>query len=376
VRVFLFPMLACSPLSDDGGPSRGPAPTTAPDPSPTGDTAPPATVSTGDTHAPEPLPPAFADLPRDAWTYVPVEGMRCGNGSATGIGVQPGSDPASLVVILQDGGACWDFGTCILVPTASHIDTPWRDAQLQAEAAVWNGSPFFDRSAGHAWSDASWAIIPYCTGDLHAGSRVQSYNALDPNDKTHHVGDTNLQLALEALREGAPDAQRVWAIGRSAGGYGLQLQADRFVAAFPDAELALLADSSPMVQPWGGRWGLWRTAWQLRLPKGCDECQGSIRATLDARLAQLGDDVPVGLITSRSDAVLTLYMGYQSSIDPAIEQLVEQRYLPDDQLGAFVMDGIDHLFLERPGTTTATGVRLSDWVAAWRDRDPAWTDAL
>jgi len=259
-------------------------------------------------------------------------------------------------------------------PTADNL-TGWGEPQLTAEVGVWSSSPFLDRGASHAWATASWAVIPYCTGDLHAGSRVQAYNGLDPNQKTHHVGDANLRFALEELVDGAPDVEQVWVIGQSAGGYGVQLQADRFDDAFTDAELALLADSAPMVQPWGGRFGLWRTAWNLRLPKGCKDCPGSMRATLEARVADLGADVPVGLITSRADAVIALYMGYQSSIEPAIDQLIDQVYLPDDRYGAFVMDGIDHVFTLSPSTQTAGGVILEDWVSDWRDRDPGWTDA-
>ena len=368
-------LAACVPLATQDPGSTDPRTDAAPD---TGTPSPGHTGHTGDT-ADGPLPPAFPELARDAWTYVPVDGMVCGNGRETGLGINPGTDPTRLVVVVQGGGACWDLATCLVLGTATHVTTGWGEAQMQAETATLEATDWFDRTSAGPWSEATWALIPYCTGDLHAGSRIQSYNALDPNQRVHHVGDANLVAALGALASGVPDAAEAWIVGLSAGGYGVQLHADRFPATFPEADVALLADGAPMIQPSGGLWGTWRTAWSMRLPDGCDTCASSARDTLTARLdalEALDAEVPVGLITTVSDDVVGLYLGYGTSpIDGAVNALVTDVYEPREAVNAFVAPGGDHVLLAAPSRTAPDGTVLGDWVQAWRDRDPAWTDA-
>lgn len=343
-----------------------------PQPAPTG------AAQTADTATPTPgtSGPAFAELARDTWSYLPVDGMACGNGSPTGIGVQPGADPTKLVVLVQGGGACWDALTCFVLESASHVSTGWGEAQLLAEVSAFDGLPWFDRTdPANPWADATLALVPYCTGDLHSGDRVQTYNPLEPSRQVHHVGGANLTAALDALGRGVPDAADVWAVGLSAGGYGVQLQADRFVDGFGSARVALLADGAPMIEPVAGRWAQWGSAWGMRLPDGCDACTTSARATLLARHDAL-DAPPLGLISSRSDAVIALYLG----VDPAymgsrVNQLVDELYVPSPSRNAFVVDGSDHVLLGDPDRQTASGTTLLSWVREWQAGAAAWTDA-
>ena len=65
------------------------------------------------------------DLPLETWTWVDVPGMVCGNGSPTGIAINPSTRSQKLVILVEGGGACWEAANCygILVPiTAVHLD--------------------------------------------------------------------------------------------------------------------------------------------------------------------------------------------------------------------------------------------------------------
>lgn len=299
--------------------------------------------------------------------------MVCGNGTDTGLGVNPGDAPDKLVILVQGGGACWDALTCFVLEGASHISTGWGAAQLQSEVEPLGTLPWFDRDApDNPWADATFALVPYCTGDLHAGSSVQAYNPLEPHRRVHHAGDGNLQAALAALAQGIPETSSVWAIGLSAGGYGVQLHADRFVDTFASADVALLADGSPMVEPVSGRWSTWGNAWSMRLPEDCPDCATSARATLQARLDQV-PDTRMGLVTSREDAVISLYFGTNVL---SVDELVSDVYVPAPHHHAFVIDGADHVLLSDPSRETPSGIRLQDWIDDWRDDGPTWTDAL
>src|SRR5262245_50224909 len=48
-----------------------------------------------------------------AWTWTPVDGAICGNGSATGIGIRKNPASKKLVIYLEAGGACFSKDTCI-----------------------------------------------------------------------------------------------------------------------------------------------------------------------------------------------------------------------------------------------------------------------
>lgn len=319
---------------------------------------------------------AFGDLPEGTWSYLPVEGMKCGNGAGTGVGVNPGAAPDKAVIVVQGGGACWDGATCYVLETASYVQSGWGEAQLASEVRLLDASPLFDRSNDdNPWADATWIFVPYCTGDLHIGRAEGRYDPLQPERVLHHAGDANLTAALEVATAALPEVDQLWALGFSAGGYGVQFQADRFVNAWPDARVALLADGSPMVHPYDGRWGLWRTAWNARLPDDCEDCLTSVPTVLSKRAAA-APDARFGLITTRSDNVLTLFLNYPvGRLAPAVDRLVSEQYAEDDHLNAWVVDGNDHVLLGNLDRTTPDGVRLGDWVEGWRDGADGWGDA-
>lgn len=358
---------ACEPTKT-GGADTGTVPTvdTVPTPTTTPHTTPTTTTTTTGT--------PFT-VPEGTWSYVPVDGMICGNGTATGIGLNPGADPTKLVVMIEGGGACWDTLSCYVVQSAANVNTGWGAAQLAATSAALDASPLFDRAdPTNPWADATFAIVPYCTGDMHTGRTVQHYDPFDYNHVLHHAGDANMEAAVERLQAGVPGAASLWVVGLSAGGYGAQLQGDRFADAWPDADLAILADCAPMVTPYGYQWAAWRAVWDPRLPAGCTTCVTDLTAALEAQRADLGD-VRMGLIATRSDTVITLFFTYPlDGLPGAVNTLVDRVYVPDDRSQAFVVDGAEHVLLGDLTRTAASGTTLEDWVTGWRDDDPAWAD--
>ena len=63
-----------------------------------------------DAGAPDAGPP-FGGVPERTWTWIPVDGMRCMNGSATGIGVSVDESSDQLMILLEGGGACFNGDT-------------------------------------------------------------------------------------------------------------------------------------------------------------------------------------------------------------------------------------------------------------------------
>jgi hypothetical protein len=315
---------------------------------------------------PDPVEPtAFEDLPRGAWSYVPVEGMACGNGAPTGIGVHPGSTDEVLLVV-AGGGACWDALTCFVLNSAVHVRGGWGEAQLGSETSGLADFPLLDRARDdNPFREATWIYVPYCTGDLHAGRTVKAYVAWEPDNRLHHVGDANFQALLRAVQSEIPAPSRAWAIGLSAGGYGVQLQADRIAGAWPEAEVALLADGAPMIRPAGGRWGEFRSAWDLRFPDGCEDCGEGLPQVLAHQAAAL-PAVRLGLLTFLDDDVIALYLNYPAGgVERATVALLDGPY-SETGVAAFALPGDEHVMIGGLDERAAPdGTRLRDWITAW-----------
>src|SRR5687768_10398419 len=91
--------------------------------SPTGDAAPTTDAAAGIT------------APLRTWTWIPVEGMRCADGSPAGIGVNLSDASDDVLVFMAGGGACWDAATCFVQKTSAHIEGGYSKSDFESEIA-------------------------------------------------------------------------------------------------------------------------------------------------------------------------------------------------------------------------------------------------
>src|SRR5262249_45087787 len=160
--------------------------------------------------------PPDVGTPPKTWTWVPVPGTQCMNGSATGIGVNLGTS-GDLVLYLEGGGACFNTSTCATVAHQNGFG-----ATEFATAAGDYTTGLFDRSdAKNPLKDATFVFVPYCTGDIHAGSNPTGFNSLK------QVGYLNMGKDLEYLLPKSTNVTRVILSGSSAGGFGAPLNFHR-----------------------------------------------------------------------------------------------------------------------------------------------------
>ena len=340
-------------------------------------TAPPSSDSESDSGAPPDAGGSGADptvptdpsknpldpLPVGVWSYFELPGMTCGNGTPVGIGVNPGTDPDLVAVYLQGGGACWDWWTCIALPdTATNVNDTYGQALFDSEIALVDASGLTDRTRDVRLAGATWMYVPYCTGDLHAGDRTTAYDPFQPGLPTHHAGDRNLRIALDWLSSRTAEATTIRVIGVSAGGFGAQLQAVAFAEAWPGADLAILADGAPLVEPAPGVWGTWSAAWAM----DCPGCAATPTEVIPAALA-VAPDLRFGLITWSEDPTIGLFFGVLGAMAPKVEALSAEIYA-DPNHSMFRLVGLDHGMLDTPDDLVAPdGTVLRDWVDAWVD---------
>src|SRR5206468_3191319 len=103
-------------------------------------------------------------------------------------------------------------GTPIEAPARAWTWVPFDDA------ATLLTSSFFDRHDDtNPFRNDSFTFVPYCTGDVHAGSKPDANYG---GRITHHVGYQNMTAYLTRLVPTFSSASRVILSGSSAGGFG------------------------------------------------------------------------------------------------------------------------------------------------------------
>ncbi len=312
--------------------------------------------------------------PVDQWTWLPIEGAHCANGTPTGIGINRSTMSNDLVIMFEGGGACWDATTCITTPAAVHLQDTY-DATLFQSDFVAKQSPT-QRDPQNPLSTATSVFIPYCTGDLHAGDKVRSYTAGSVTREVHHVGALNVDAALARLRNGLPQPNTVWLIGSSAGGYGAQLNMQPVVNAFAHPpQVHVLADSSPLVTPADARWTAWKSQWHMRMPTPCNNCDTRFGAVIDALASQYAGS-RIGLLEYAQDATIAQYFGFDGpTLSMQLDALVRQSYQRDNT-HSFIAPGNAHVMLGNVATQkSADGTALSTWLTAWILGLPTWQNA-
>jgi len=324
----------------------------------------------GDPSSPDAPSVTPIDTPANTWTWVEIPGSQCANGTPAGFGVNRSTVGPDLFVFFQGGGACWDGMTCFVSKTSSHIEDTYTAATLAQEG--------YSGMANHVdpanpLAAGTFIYVPYCTGDLHAGTTVRDYDVSGQQRSVAHVGGTNAQIFVDTLRAAFPDAHTIWLAGSSAGGFGATFNMHRFVTAYPTASVHLLQDGSPYV-PVLTNYASWQSAWQLQFPPGCTDCASSFSNVVDA-VATANPSSRVGLLHYDDDAVIKLYLGYSDtagSMVPATNMLLADHYnRPTTK--AFVLAGQGHTMLSNIATITGPGgIKLSDWVLQWARGDAAW----
>jgi len=318
--------------------------------------------------------PAVQPLPVDdaAWTYTPVDGAVCGNGDPVGVATNRGTS-SRLVVYLEGGGACWNAFTCSN-GFAVFVDTGLPQSVIRQITSLSVG--IFDRNAvANAFADDSFAYVPYCTGDVHAGTRA------DTPWGVQHVGAKNLEVMLPRILATFPDVTEVVLAGTSAGGYGVTYNAERLRALLPAAtSLALLIDSAIPLPPFPGAETAAAeqvAAWQPILCDGCD----TVDQMFDHVAASL-PDTHIGLVQSNADPTLRQYYAPDGRQLPvatwksAVDAFVADRTSVDN-VRFFVTGTEKHVYVYDSdlAATVVDGVPMSDFIAGVTG-DGAFVSAL
>lgn len=310
-----------------------------------------------------------------AWSWVDFPDSACDDGSPTGIGVSPGTGP-DLVVVLNGGGACWDYLTCFVFNTATH--GPYGETQFLAlQASVLPGSILDRALPGNPFADATLVFVPYCTGDIHGGDNVAVYTAPSGPRTYHHVGHANILAFTRRLAATWPAPRRLVVSGGSAGGFGSVVNYDTFRKQWPAAQAFLVDDSGPPLEQGAIPQGLldaWYASWRLDLtldPLCGTACRTDLSAGLSAIIAKYHQD-RMALLSSLQDQVIAGYFLLSGpQFEEALLKLATDVIEPAPNARHFFVPGNTHTMLLDPAAFTQ-GVPLLEWLGQQVSGDPAW----
>ncbi len=325
----------------------------------------------------------IGNLPTEQWTWVPVDGALCRDGSATGIGVNYNPASTKLMIFLEGGGACFNVLTCASNPSTfgqTDFQAAFGAGGSEASAGI------FDRAdSKNPVADWSFVYVPYCTGDLHGGN-IPDGGTTDGLGPEAFVGYHNVALDLARVVPTFPHLTEVLLTGASAGGFGSLLNYDQVAAAFGAVPVELLDDSGP---PMSTDYlapclqELVTQTWNLAATIVADcgaACQGDGGFALPylQHVAGSHPDRAMGLADSTHDGVISDFFGIGlsncaggSAMPPAmfeqglLDIRTEMASYPN--FGLFAFPGTDHTSLEDSNFDSRVagdaGYPLTTWTA-------------
>ena len=213
----------------------------------------------GNSSSPAVAPPLQAD-PGAFQVLTPVPNAVVGGRTITATcSGSPGSNPDyhfwarrgsvnKLAVFFEGGGACWDDATCSFPFSASaQPGTPQLfNPEIGAEDGPINAAGIFDlQNPDNPVKDWSIVYVPYCTGDIHGGSKTATYTNVATGQPftIEHRGADNFAVILRWMADNFSNPEEVLVSGSSAGAYGAMINYSKVRAVFSSAKGVLLGDA-------------------------------------------------------------------------------------------------------------------------------------
>jgi hypothetical protein len=226
------------------------------------------------------------------WEKHELPGTLCGNNSQYKFWTNFSNTSDNLVVVLEPGGACWDFDSCTGVTGVMGAANPDGLPDDHYDLAPFI-SPFLNRGDDTSPSiDWNYVYVPYCTGDVHTGNATAEYENDDGTDGVifHHDGHSDMEKITAWIDSQFTHVPKMLVTGCSAGGVGALVNYHMLRNGVHAADKGYLLDDSGPVFPSTGYSGLMqakiRSAWNLdslagQMPSGMDfEDMGSINTAL------------------------------------------------------------------------------------------------
>ncbi|NOG64647.1 MAG: pectinesterase [Chloroflexi bacterium] len=155
--------------------------------------------------------------------------------------VRPGLSN-DLLVYFQGGGGCWDADTCR--DTGEEFNGFYDSAITDQDDPKWSqGMLDFDHPE-NPFAGYTVVYIPVCTGDIHWGDNIHTYEDAEEGDVTiHFKGYVNAAAALDWAYTNIAAPDSVFVTGCSAGSAGSIYHTPYIIEHYPNTPVYQLGDS-------------------------------------------------------------------------------------------------------------------------------------
>lgn len=190
------------------------------------------------------------------YTVTPPDATAAAGGQATGL-IRKGTENKVFIQFYGGGVSVNEYtaarGNLVDPQHGFYSDT--LDMKNVGMAKVLSAITFGAPVEENAFKDWTYIVIPYVTGDFHAGTGDFPYTGLDGKKHVlHHRGYTNWNEILQTVMPylGTPDALVI--TGFSAGGFATALVSDALIDYFPKTEnVTCFVDSAQLsYKDWKG----------------------------------------------------------------------------------------------------------------------------
>lgn len=308
--------------------------------------------------------PKLSELPADTFTFIKTGGQtRCAKGAEYGFYVRPGATD-KVVIDFSGGGACWNDLSCGLSENVKIFDDT-------VQAAPTPVGIYDHGKAENPIADWTHVFVPYCTGDVHWGDNVKTY---DGGVTLNHVGAVNARAVLDWVYGEFQVPQRVFVTGCSAGSYGSILWSAHVREHYKDSPTAVaqFGDAGAGISP-DTFFPETATSWK---PQGAfppwanDFAQYTKLSEMYVAIADHNPSSLFSQMTTRVDQTqITFYtfMDVNGSADIWSQKMLasyDEIEAATDNFASYVTDGDVHCSINKDAfyTIADNGSKLSDWV--------------
>ncbi len=230
------------------------------------------------------------------WYEVAVEGTQASDGSEWHGIFKKGSEN-KVIVYFFGGGVS-------ITPETSEAGKQFFATTMLAQDFVAEGG-IGSNAENNPFKDWSFIVIPYATGDFHAGTGVYK------GDKTvYHTGYSNYAAFVEQIKPYVGEPDTLLVTGFSAGGFATSLLADDVINRFPSAQnVTVCVDSSLLLYDGWHETAvdLWRASEEISDRLTTDNL---VLDSLTALHEKRGDSVKILFDCSYRDDTLMQYQSY------------------------------------------------------------------
>ena len=180
--------------------------------------------------------PEFEPPEYGTWVKFEPEGTTCSDGSPYAFYVEFSETSDNVVVYFMGGGGCWDYDSCVgggargaanpngLPDDYANVHIRFELGDTELPINVNQVYPLLnDDPEVSPMADWNKVFVPYCTGDVYAGSITNTYedpDGVEADAVFAHVGHTNVVKMTEMLDEMFTTVPKLFVGGCSAGGAG------------------------------------------------------------------------------------------------------------------------------------------------------------